>query len=326
MSVVSDLAKESGGPANGPAAPLRLLNDFGDDPGADRTAALADREPQTLVHGDRLDELDLHLDVVAGHDHLRALGQVGHSGDVGCAEIELRPVASEERGVTPALLLLEDVDLGLELCVRGDRAGLAQHLAALDLLSLGTSQQAAGVVACAALVEVLLEHLHAGDDGRGGRPDADDLDGLAGLDDPALDPSGRDRSAPGDRENVLDGHQERLVQVTGGLGNVGIQRLRELEDLALVLGVALQRLQRRTDHERDVVAGKLILRQQVANLDLHQLQELGVVDHVGLVEENDDVRHADLTGEQEDRKSTRLNSSHANISYAVFCLKKKKTK
>src|SRR3712207_7146381 len=29
------------------------------------------------------------------------------------------------------------------------------------------------------------------------------------------------------------------------------------------------------------------------------------------------------TGESEDRKSTRLNSSHANISYAVFCLKKK---
>src|SRR3712207_8758015 len=29
---------------------------------------------------------------------------------------------------------------------------------------------------------------------------------------------------------------------------------------------------------------------------------------------------------QVDRKSTRLNSSHANISYAVFCLKKKKIK
>src|SRR3712207_8143510 len=27
-----------------------------------------------------------------------------------------------------------------------------------------------------------------------------------------------------------------------------------------------------------------------------------------------------------DRKSTRLNSSHANISYAVFCLKKKRTR
>src|SRR3712207_7451132 len=31
--------------------------------------------------------------------------------------------------------------------------------------------------------------------------------------------------------------------------------------------------------------------------------------------------HGGVTG---DRKSTRLNSSHANISYAVFCLKKKK--
>src|SRR3712207_7205287 len=32
----------------------------------------------------------------------------------------------------------------------------------------------------------------------------------------------------------------------------------------------------------------------------------------------------DTTNPGRDRKSTRLNSSHANISYAVFCLKKKK--
>src|SRR3712207_8966540 len=31
----------------------------------------------------------------------------------------------------------------------------------------------------------------------------------------------------------------------------------------------------------------------------------------------------EVAGEVVDRKSTRLNSSHANISYAVFCLKKK---
>src|SRR5258707_11945828 len=35
------------------------------------------------------------------------------------------------------------------------------------------------------------------------------------------------------------------------------------------------------------------------------------------------VQRRDRSGELEDRKSTRLNSSHANISYAVFCLKKK---
>src|SRR3712207_7755664 len=33
---------------------------------------------------------------------------------------------------------------------------------------------------------------------------------------------------------------------------------------------------------------------------------------------------ADPQAARADRKSTRLNSSHANISYAVFCLKKKK--
>src|SRR3712207_7401450 len=33
----------------------------------------------------------------------------------------------------------------------------------------------------------------------------------------------------------------------------------------------------------------------------------------------------DGTANKSDRKSTRLNSSHANISYAVFCLKKKNT-
>src|SRR3712207_7155007 len=43
-----------------------------------------------------------------------------------------------------------------------------------------------------------------------------------------------------------------------------------------------------------------------------------------------DDRHPPVVGGRRepgrvDRKSTRLNSSHANISYAVFCLKKKKT-
>src|SRR5437763_15417178 len=36
------------------------------------------------------------------------------------------------------------------------------------------------------------------------------------------------------------------------------------------------------------------------------------------------VRHGDDEADESDRKSTRLNSSHRCISYAVFCLKKKK--
>src|SRR3712207_9593456 len=37
-----------------------------------------------------------------------------------------------------------------------------------------------------------------------------------------------------------------------------------------------------------------------------------------------DRRAVGAEADHRDRKSTRLNSSHANISYAVFCLKKKK--
>ena len=84
-----------------------------------------------------------------------------------------------------------------------------------------------------------------------------------------------------------------------GLRDVGVQGLGELEDLALVVLVALERLERRAGDERDVVAREVVLGEQVADLDLDELEQLGVVDHVGLVEEHDDVRHADLAGEQD---------------------------
>src|SRR3712207_7532431 len=45
---------------------------------------------------------------------------------------------------------------------------------------------------------------------------------------------------------------------------------------------------------------------------------------VGLADADVAGDHQDVEQLFEDRKSTRLNSSHANISYAVFCLKKKK--
>src|SRR5258707_5931404 len=46
--------------------------------------------------------------------------------------------------------------------------------------------------------------------------------------------------------------------------------------------------------------------------------------HCAIAAKNvDDLVICAVCSDPEDRKSTRLNSSHANISYAVFCLKKK---
>src|SRR3712207_8699171 len=64
---------------------------------------------------------------------------------------------------------------------------------------------------------------------------------------------------------------------------------------------------------------------EVADADARAdgLGERRGVDHpLGAIER--EHRRQGLAGEAQDRKSTRLNSSHANISYAVFCLKKKK--
>src|SRR2546427_9011957 len=44
----------------------------------------------------------------------------------------------------------------------------------------------------------------------------------------------------------------------------------------------------------------------------------------GHPEKAGDLRHDEARVDERDRKSTRLNSSHSQISYAVFCLKKKK--
>src|SRR5215470_5481882 len=76
----------------GPRAPFApLLDDLGHDARADGAAALADREAQLLVHRDRRDQLHHHLDVVPGHHHLRALGQVRNTRHVRRPEVELRP-------------------------------------------------------------------------------------------------------------------------------------------------------------------------------------------------------------------------------------------
>src|SRR5690554_2953259 len=187
------------GPGTRPGPSLTSLEDLRHTARADGPATLTDGEAEALLHGDRLDQLDRHLGVVAGHDHLGALGQRDDAGDVGGAEVELRAVVRVERVVTAALVLGQDVDLGLELRVRGDRTRLHDDLAALDLLALGAAQEQADVLARLGEVEQLAEHLDAGDGGlEGGRLDADDLDLLVDVEATALDTAGDDGATTGD--------------------------------------------------------------------------------------------------------------------------------
>src|SRR3712207_8108975 len=66
------------------------------------------------------------------------------------------------------------------------------------------------------------------------------------------------------------------------------------------------------------LAGRPLLARRPLDRGLH----VGPLARAGPVEAA--VAAAEPAQVHQDRKSTRLNSSHANISYAVFCLKKKK--
>jgi len=63
--------------------------------------------------------------------------------------------------------------------------------------------------------------------------------------------------------------------------------------------VAFQGQLGRTLDDGCVVAWEVVLGQEFANFHLDQFQQLSVVNHVALVQEHDDVRHANLTGQQD---------------------------
>ena len=92
-----------------------LLDDLGNDAGADGTTAFTNREAQTFFHGDRSDQLDGDRHVVARHDHFLVGGQLDGTGHVRRTEVELRTVVVEERRVTAAFVLAQNVDLAGEI-------------------------------------------------------------------------------------------------------------------------------------------------------------------------------------------------------------------
>src|SRR5436190_10765643 len=132
-----------------------LFNNFGHSTGTDRSSTLSDREAEAFFHCDRSNELDLHLDIVARHDHLDACRKVCNSCHVSCTEVELRAVARKERCMSSAFFFGEDICLSLELRVWRYRAGFGDHLSAFDLFSFNTTEKQSDVVACHSRVKQL---------------------------------------------------------------------------------------------------------------------------------------------------------------------------
>src|SRR2546429_2664529 len=130
------------------------------------------------------------------------------------------------------------------------------------------------------------------------------------------------------RSSKICGHTPRILQVDGSVwprisGVVGVPKTL-LEDLRRAEIGGLQRIEQRGIHGRRKLTGD---RRGQARTQQVSRQR---AEHKTAGEES--MRLAVIPAEQlgtaksqgVDRKSTRLNSSHGYISYAVFCLKKKK--
>ena len=134
-----------------------------------------------------------------------------------------------------------------------------------------------------------MEHFDTGNGGLGllfGQ--TDDFDNVGNLNGTTLHTTGSDRATAGDREDVLDGHQERKVCLTLGSRNVAVNSIHELKN-ALVLGSVdvgaggFESITSRAADDRNVVTGEIVLGQKIANFHLNEVKQFSVINKVGLV-------------------------------------------
>lgn len=199
-------------------------------------AALTEREARTNLGGDVVNQLANHLDVVTRHNHLvrsvlSTFWPVKTSGHICGTNEELRAVVGHERRVATTFVLRQNlqsvlatgprstknmtyVDLSNKLRHRLDRANSGDNHATLQLLALDTAKESAEVVTSLTLVELLVEHLNAGNGRLEVGAETNNLALLALLRNTTLHTSRRDGTTARDREGVLNRQEERLLEVT----------------------------------------------------------------------------------------------------------------
>ena len=217
-----------------------LFEDLGDLTGTYGTTALTDSEAKTCVASYGVDELNIDLNVVAGHYHLYTLGESNLTGYVKSTDVELGTILIVEGSVTAAFLFLEDINRSLELAVRLNHTGMADYHTALDVLLVDTAEEETYVVTSLTLIEELTEHLDTGNYRLHVSTETHDLNLVAHLNDTGLDTAGSYGTTTGDREHVFNRHKEGFVDVAGRQGNPVVDCFHELHNLSFPFGFAVE--------------------------------------------------------------------------------------
>jgi hypothetical protein len=161
-------------------------------------------------------------------------------------------------------------------------AGLGEDVAALDFVLGHPAQENTDIVASLTFVEELAEHFHTGNDRLAGVREADDFNFFANLDDTTLDTAGSNGATTGDREDVFDGHQERLVDFALRSGDFGVDGIHQVADAFDAFGLTFESPGPNRGQRRHVVTVVLVLAEKVADFNFNKLEQLFVIEEVDL--------------------------------------------
>ncbi|CAB4918035.1 unannotated protein [freshwater metagenome] len=191
-----------------------------------------------------MDEFNSHLGVITRDTHFRARRKRDLTSHIGRTEIELRTVVREERLMTAAFFLGQNIGLSFELGMRSDRTRLSEHLTTLNFFLLRSTKKRTNVVSSATLIEKLAEHFNTSTRGLLRRLNTNDFDFITRVHNALLHTTGHNRATTSDREHIFNRHKERLVSVTLRLRNIRINSSHKFKDLRRCRRVTLKSLQR----------------------------------------------------------------------------------
>ena len=280
-------------------ASRKLLDDADHLASANGTTTFADSELQTVVHSYRSDELHSDFHVIARHHHLYAVREDDLTGNVKSTDEELRTIVIVERSVTTTFFFLQHIDLSLELGVRSDGLGLGNNLTTLHFLLVNTTEEQTYIITGLTLREELAEHFHTGNNRLTGFvTEANQLHGIVHVDGTGLDTASNHSTTTGDGEDVLDRHQEVLVNQTLGQRDVLIHSVHELHNLVFPNLLTVQSTKSGATDDRAVLI-ELVESEEVTDLHFYEVEHLFIFHKVYLVHEDEDLRYVNLTGEQD---------------------------
>ena len=153
------------------------------------------------------------------------------------------------------------VDFCLEIGVRRYGAGGGKNLTADEVFFVGSAKKKAGIVACLNFVNHFTEHFRAGERESGCGAKADSFDGVAHANPAAFNTPRDNGAAPGDGENILDCHQERLLVNALVACKALVTGIQKFHDFILVVIVAFKSPICGTADDRGVVSVKTVLAQ-----------------------------------------------------------------